>query len=197
MILVVVAMQEEVKEIINYPNEFVKVIITGVGKVNATRALTEAILKYDVEKIYNLGFAGATKPYGVGDIVAIESATYHDFDLSIFGYEKGQVPHHPSQFKSDQKMLNQLESKIKDIKKGQLMTGDYFMTNEPKYPCAVDMEGASLYQVAYYYKIPILSIKVISDLIGMTDHIENYKRFEENQGALALRLVYQKLFERI
>ena len=195
MILVVAAMQEEVKEIINYPYESVKVILTGVGKVNAARALTEAILKYDVEMIFNLGFSGATKPFQVGDVVVIDHATYHDFDLSIFGYDKGQVPHHPTQLSSNLAMLNELNNKISHMKKGHLMTGDYFMTREYEHPIVVDMEGAALYQVAYFYKIPILSIKVVSDIIGMKDHLDHYKKFEQDQGAIALRIIYQTLFE--
>jgi adenosylhomocysteine nucleosidase len=196
MILVVAAMQEEVKDIINYPYESVKVILTGVGKVNAARALTEAILKYDVDMIYNLGFAGATKPFQVGDVVVIDHATYHDFDLSMFGYDKGQVPHFPTQMNSNITMLEKLINQINHIKRGHLMTGDYFMTSKHDQPIIVDMEGAALYQVAYYYQVPILSIKVISDIIGMKDHLDHYKKFEQNQGALALRLVYQTLFER-
>ncbi len=196
MILVVAAMQEEIEDIINYPYDFVKIILTGVGKVNAARALTEAISKYDVEMIYNLGFAGATEPYEVGDLVAIEKTKYHDFDLSVFGYEKGQVPHFPSMFISNEKMLKDLAFKFDGIKRGNLLTGDYFMTKEDNNAIVVDMEGAALYQVAYHYQIPILSIKVISDQIGMKNHIEQYKKFEQEQGALQLRMVYQKLFSK-
>jgi adenosylhomocysteine nucleosidase len=70
------------------------------------------------------------------------------------------------------------------------------MTREYEQPIVVDMEGAALYQVAYFYKIPILSIKVVSDIIGMKDHLVHYKKFEQDQGAIALRIIYQTLFER-
>lgn len=188
MILIVAAMLEEARDI-----EHHHVLITGIGKVNAASKLTEALIKNDVKAIYNVGFAGASHHYEVGDVIVIEHARYHDFDLSIFGYEKGQVPHFPTQFTSDDNLLKAALKRLPGAKKGDLYTGDYFMTDPVDMPYVVDMEGASLYQVAYMKKVPIVSIKIISDIVGMDNHYENYKVFEKEKGARAIQKIVNDL----
>jgi len=194
MILVVAAMKEEIKDIIQHELPTVKVILTGIGKVNAAQSLAEAITKYHVDAVYNLGFAGATAPYQVGDIVLIEEALYHDFDLSLFGYAKGQVPGCPATFLADKNLIGQVKNKFPDIKTGKLFTGDYFMTETKKESYLADMEGAALYQVAHKKQVPIVSIKIISDVIGMDNHYKEYKKFEASVGAEVLKDIYLKLF---
>lgn len=194
MIVVVAAMKEEIKEIILNEIPTVKVVLTGIGKVNAAGSLSEMIAKCHVDAIYNLGFAGATAPYQVGDVVMVEEASYHDFDLTLFGYEKGQVPGFPKSFQSNPDLMNHVKLRLPNIKSGKLFTGDYFMTESMKEAYLADMEGAALYQVAYKKQIPIVSIKIISDLIGMDNHFNEYKKFEASVGAIVLKNIYLKLF---
>lgn len=188
MILIVAAMQEEAYKI-SYPH----VIVTGVGKVNAAHHLTDALAKNKVDAIINVGFAGASNHYQVGEVIVIKEAMYHDFDLSAFGYQKGEVPHIEFPFKSDKKWLNKALSLLKNAKVGTLYTGDYFMTEAVDKPYVCDMEGASLYQVAALKKVPIISIKVVSDIIGMDKHIENYKAFEQTKGAAIIAEIVKRL----
>jgi nucleoside phosphorylase len=54
------------------------------------------------------------------------------------------------------------------------------------------MEGAALYQVAHAQNIPIVSIKVISDIIGQGD-TQAYNTFDADKGAKLLEEVYLKL----
>lgn len=192
MILVCAAMKEEVKEILKYPNQDIDVLITGIGKVNAAAQLSKYLSTHQVNQIYNLGFAGASSHYDISDVIVIEKAMYHDFDLSFFGYEKGQVPGFKPYFLSDS-MLFKHVSQHKHIKVSSLYTGDYFMTENKHTPFVVDMEGAALYQTAEIFNIPIISIKVISDILGMDKHYENYKAFESDKGARQLLEVYQTL----
>ncbi len=191
MILVVLAMKEEAKEILENQTANKKVLLTGIGKVNAASQLSTFLATNKVDAIYNLGFAGASKPYQVGDIVLIEQAKYHDFDLTLFGYKKGQVPGLPEIFLSSTKLVEETKLKMKSIKTGRLFTGDYFMTEEIEDSFVVDMEGAALYHVAYQSKIPIVSIKVISDVMGMDDHYDSYKKFEREFGAKTLLEIYK------
>ena len=188
MKLIVAAMQEEIKDIKNHD-----VLVTGIGKVNASSKLTETLIKHDVKAIYNVGFAGASHHYQVGDIIIIKDASYHDFDLSLFGYEKGQVPHLPLNFLSDQNLFNVALSKFKEAKIGHLYTGDYFMSEAVDFPYIVDMEGTALYHVAYMKNIPILSIKIVSDIVGMDQHYENYKAFEKDKGSKAIAKIVDEL----
>lgn len=194
MILIIAAMQEEVKDICESIQPNTHIVVTGVGKVNAAMKLTEIIQKERIEAIINVGFAGATKDYHLGDAVLIHHAKYHDFDLSMFNYAHGQVPGYPAYFESDINLMTRIRKRFSNIKEGNLLSGDCFMTKEVNDHSLFDMEGAALYQVAYHYQIPIVSIKVVSDVIGMDDHIENYKKFEAEQGSLLLNQIYSVLF---
>lgn len=152
---------------------------TGVGKVNAGLLLSAILAKYKIESIINVGLVGGFNPLKQGEMVIINRATYHDFDLSIFGYEKGQVPQMPTYYKSDQAMLAKATSVLK-LNHVTLYTGDTFTTSEIEQGACCDMEGAALYQVAHLYNKPILSIKVISDVIGHASQIEDYEAFEHS-----------------
>ncbi len=193
MILVVGAMHEELSQI--KPLDHTIVIETGIGKVNAAMKLTEAIKTHDIKAIYNFGFAGASKHYEVGDVILITEAMYHDFDLTFFGYEKGQVPNNPTKFKSDEKLIKDVIKVVPDVKTGTLFTGDYFMTESVDIPYIVDMEGTALYQVAHHFNIPIVSVKLVSDIVGMDDHYKSYKKFEQTHGAALINDIYHKLLK--
>ena len=195
MILVVGAMHEELSDITKHPIVGITVLQTGIGKVNAALQLSKYLATHQVDAIYNLGFAGASNHYQVNDVVMINQSRYHDFDLTFFGYAHGQVPGMPEVFTSNPLLLQSANEKLNDMKKGELFTGDYFMTAGKENPFVVDMEGAALYHVAHHYQVPIISIKVISDILGMNDHKASYKAFEASQGAKALLNVYLKLFE--
>lgn len=195
MILFVVAMYEEGNEILQdsiYKNDL---IITGIGKTNAAMKLTEYLSQHDVDYIINIGFAGGNIAYEVNDVVIVNHASYHDFDLRLFGYKKGQVPGYPEIFSSNPYLLDKIINALPHAKMGHLYTGDYFMTDRVDEPAVFDMEGTSLYQVAWHFKVPIISVKLISDVIGMDDHYNSYKSFEQTQGAKMLHDIYKKIKE--
>ena len=186
-------MEDEARLIKSELDQDEMLLVTGVGKVNAARALTEALVKYPIDVIINLGFAGASGQYDVFDVVLIEEARYHDVDLTMFNYEKGQIPGYPTTFKSDKHLISVLKKKLQTLKFGVLMTGDYFMTSHHDQSLIYDMEGASLFHVAYYYQKPMLSLKVVSDIVGSKDHLNAYKTFEANEGAKAILNIYKGL----
>lgn len=193
MILCVVAMAEEASEILKLDKMHHDLIVTGVGKVNAALKLTEYLSKHKVDKIINLGFAGGNKAYMVNDVVLVEEAAYHDFDLTMFGYEKGQVPGYPTRFKPDQDLYDKALVSFKKAKTGKLFTGDRFMTSEIDEHAVFDMEGASLFHVAHYFNVPMLSVKLVSDVIGANKHIEAYKAFEQTKGSKLLKNIFVDL----
>ncbi|MFP4178203.1 MAG: 5'-methylthioadenosine/S-adenosylhomocysteine nucleosidase [Acholeplasmataceae bacterium] len=197
MKLIVAAMVEEVAGFTTEPLETDTLIpldfsesyllVTGIGKVNAAASLARAIALHNVERIYNFGFVGATSPYAIHDLVVVEEASYHDFDLSLFGYAKGQVPGYPPVFPSDAVLLEEVYDRLKAIPTGRLYTGDIFMTDKRADAYLADMEGAALYQVARRYGIPIVAIKVVSDVIGSKDHNEQFQSFDAERGMQALK----------
>ncbi|MBE0700258.1 MAG: 5'-methylthioadenosine/S-adenosylhomocysteine nucleosidase, partial [Acholeplasmataceae bacterium] len=170
-------------------------LVTGIGKVNAASRLAYVLATQPVDTIYNIGFAGATTPFQIADVVLIEEACYHDFDLTLFGQQKGQVPGCPPRFSSDLNLIKDVKAKIKNLKTGQLYTGDKFMTEVIETSFLADMEGTSLFQVAFQHQKPIISIKIVSDIIGSNDHINTYKAFESSIGSSLLKQVLDHVFK--
>jgi adenosylhomocysteine nucleosidase len=155
----------------------VMIITTGVGKVNAAFGLTSVLSSYDVDYIINVGLVGGFKPRHPGDMVFVKEALYHDFDLSIFGYDKGQVPHMPTLYTPNPKIQKSIQSKLQ-LPEVRLYTGDTFLTQviEPNTIC--DMEGAAYFQVAHLLNVPMVSVKIISDIVGEPSQLEDYSMFE-------------------
>jgi adenosylhomocysteine nucleosidase len=155
----------------------VMIITTGVGKVNAAFGLTSVLSSYEVDYIINVGLVGGFKPLNPGDMVFVKEALYHDFDLSIFGYDKGQVPHMPTAYLPNLKIQNNIQSKLQ-LPEVRLYTGDTFLTQviEPNTIC--DMEGAAYFQVAHLLNVPMVSVKIISDIVGEPSQLEDYSTFE-------------------
>lgn len=162
-----------------YQNSDTYLIISGIGKTNAASALSYMLTKdQSIDKILNIGFVGGYPPLKQGEILKVSQAKYHDFDLQMFGYEAGQVPKMPIYYQTNKDLLNKI-----NLKEASLFTGDKFLTEplniEENY--IVDMEGTSYYQVAHLFNKPIISIKVVSDVIGSKNQVTEYKDFEENK----------------
>ncbi|MBN3491234.1 5'-methylthioadenosine/S-adenosylhomocysteine nucleosidase [Acholeplasma equirhinis] len=192
MTLLVAAMEDEVKDILpllmkveekpfltfegRLGKKDVVLILTGIGKSNAAAAVSFAITKYQplIDLIINIGIAGGYQVLTYTPYV-VSAATYSDFDLRVFKYELGQVPKMPTWFKLD----HSLESKLSEYHKAELYSADHFGTSPIKEaPHLVDMEGAAVFQVAHIFEIPLISIKVVSDLIGDKNQLETYKESE-------------------
>ncbi|MDA0871583.1 MAG: 5'-methylthioadenosine/S-adenosylhomocysteine nucleosidase [Firmicutes bacterium] len=163
---------------------------TGIGKVNAASSLTKFLENHDIDQIINIGLAGSVSNHDVLDVVIIKQAYFHDVDATLFGYPKYQVPGMPLTYESDPQLLETCK-KISFQSIDTLYTGDQFITQKMPFEGVVDMEGASLYQVAYFYHKPIVSIKVVSDVIGK----KSYQSFEMNQGSERIANIVKQLKE--
>jgi adenosylhomocysteine nucleosidase len=96
----------------------------------------------------------------------------------------------PLTYESDPQLLETCK-KISFQSIDTLYTGDQFITEKMPFEGVVDMEGAALYQVAYLYHKPIVSIKVVSDVIGK----KSYQSFEMNQGSERIANIVKQLKE--
>lgn len=186
-ILIVVAMESEAREVIkelnlvnefpflvyegNIKNKYITLIISKVGKTNASSALTYGLLnKKDIDLIINFGIVGGVN-VDLNELYFIKDAKYDDVDATLFDYKLGQIPGFPEFYQSD---LNYNKLNFKSI---SLYTSDSFVTKiKRKEPYLVDMEGASLYQVAYRFNKPIISFKLVSDLIENEDQKSHYEK---------------------
>ena len=167
-----------------FNNQKLMVSITGIGKVNAASGLAELLSLYKFQEIINIGLAGASNHFTIGEMVEVESAVQYDYDISHFGYQKREIPKYPNPFQP-----NELKT---DLKKALLATQDHFETNELPLdkPYLVDMEGAALFQVAYRFNVNIVSFKYVSDIIGSKDQAKDYEHSEKKDGK---KVIYEFL----
>jgi adenosylhomocysteine nucleosidase len=177
-------------------------LTTGIGKVNAANKIGYIYLELSgqgiiIDSIINIGTCGATPDFKVCDKILVSETKYHDFDLSGFGYAKGQVPKEPEYFLTNERHIDIFKN-IKAIKKAILLTGDYFM--EKKYPLLdsyiCDMEGAAIYQTALDYNLECVSIKIVSDIILKSENSNNladYKQFEKEKVGLYMYDLFMEI----
>ena len=152
---IIVAMQEELEEILNIMNNIeekeiyeisfisgkiedteVVLVKSGVGKVNAARTTQILIDKLNVKSVINVGSAGALNPFlNIGDIVIADKLIQHDFDITAFGHEKGFISNVGQYVESDEQLIVKIEKIIKrindkdfNIKVGTIASGDIFCT---------------------------------------------------------------------
>jgi len=197
----------------------VVIVQSGIGKVAAALATAILIDRFDVDYVVNTGSAGGfDATLKVGDIVVSSEVRYHDVDLTVFGYEVGQLPANPAAFiphadlvAAAKKGIEQLsQTAVQNIKEqsikaiiGLITTGDTFMTKEEdiakarnNFPSmvAVEMEGAAIAQACLQLKTPFVIIRSLSDIAGK----ESPHTFEEyletasvNSSELVLNMLEQ------
>lgn len=165
---------------------------SGVGKVNAARTTQILIDNFEIEKIINLGAAGAINAMlNIGDVVIAKHVVQHDFDITAFGHSKGYITGVGNNIQCDRGLVSAFENMLKsgeerlyNIKIGIVATGDIFCTQiemknkiNAKFDAdVVDMECAAIAQVAYLDNIPFISIRCISDI----PNNKNASTFDEN-----------------
>ncbi len=160
-------------------NNYVIVVQSGAGKVNAARTTQILIDKFEIKSIINVGSAGAlTSKLNIGDIVIANKLVQHDFDITAFNHKKGYVSGIGDYVECNNELVERLENISNNIKdetykiiKGIIASGDIFCTEiqmknkiytKFKAEC-VEMEGAAIGQVCYLDNIPFAVIRSISD----------------------------------
>lgn len=154
---------------------------SGIGKVNAAIGSTILLQTFKPDCIINTGSAGGYDPsLNVGDIVISSEVRHHDVDLTVFGYEYGQVPRQPAFFQPDSFLADIAEKCISRMEgmhttRGLICTGDQFM-NDPErverkrklFPemKAVEMEAAAIAQTCHQFEVPFIIIRALSDIAG-------------------------------
>ena len=153
---IIVAMEEELEEILNIMNNIeekeiygltfktgqieknkVVVVKCGVGKVNAARVTQILIDTFNIKSVINVGSAGALNPFlNIGDIVIAEKLVQHDFDITAFDHDKGYITGVGDYIYSNIELIekfknaaNNLKEKDYKIKTGIIATGDIFCTD--------------------------------------------------------------------
>lgn len=164
----------------------------GVGKVNAARTTQIMIDNFEMQYILNLGTGGSVNPLlKIGDVVIGKQVVQHDFDITAFGHSKGYITGVGNYVMSDrglvsefEKVMNNLEDRIYQIRTGVIATGDIFITDigmkdkiHSKFSAdVVDMECAAIAQTCYLDNVPFIVIRSISD----TPDEKNAATFDDN-----------------
>lgn len=140
----------------------IDVLYTGVGKVNATYALTKELavrkmMKKSPKRVINLGTAGS-KTFPTLSLVACNKFIQRDMDVTPLGFQPGETPFEEGPIGLEVPAL------FPDMDHGICGSGDSFVTGELSIPCDVmEMEGYALAKVCIREQIPFAAIKFITD----------------------------------
>ncbi len=151
--LLVFAMTEEAQG--HFTN--LNVLYTGIGKLNATYALTKALGEKKPSVVINLGTAGSPLFPG-GSVVCCKSFIQRDMDVQCLGFAPFQTPF------SDTPVVVEYGQIVPNLPIGTCGSGDNFeVTHNTSAYNVIDMEAYALARVCQNEKIPFLCLKYISD----------------------------------
>lgn len=151
--LLVFAMEQESQDVFEGYN----VLHTGIGKVNASYALTRALYEARPSVVINMGTAGSRRHKG-GTIINPTSFVQRDMDVTALGFEKFQTP-----FSSDPVIL-EYGQRVEALAGGVCGSGDNFDASDAAEQFdVVDMEAYALALICQRENIPFLCLKYVSD----------------------------------
>ena len=155
----------------------VVLVESGVGKGMSAMSVAVLVNDFKVTAIINTGSAGAVAPgLNIGDVVVADRLVYHDVDLTVFGYDYGQMSRQPLYFEASRYFVSEmrkvLEKSHQTSRIGLIATGDSFIAGQDKidkikghFPdvLAVEMEGAAIAQAAHSIGLPFMVVRAMSD----------------------------------
>jgi adenosylhomocysteine nucleosidase len=146
------------------------VLITGVGKINATRVLVDYIIKNKPKIIINYGTAAkCSRRVEVGKIYEIKKFIQRDMNATQLGFETYQTPFGKGAINTGLVLPSNLVCG----------TGDNFWEGDSQFTAeydVADMEAYALASVCEEYKIRFRCFKYISDDGNADQWIENCKK---------------------
>ena len=146
------------------------VLITGVGKINATRVLVDYIIKQKPKQIINYGTAAkCSRRVQVGKIYEIKKFVQRDMNVTQLGFETYQTPFGKGAINTGLVLPSNLVCG----------TGDNFWEGDSQFTAeydVADMEAYALASVCEEYKIPFRCFKYISDEGNADQWIDNCKK---------------------
>ena len=134
-----------------------KIYYTGVGKINAARAITQLIYEEKPDLILNVGTAGCLNRSLLGKVLGIKEVVERDMLAEPLA-PRGMVP-----------LGNQPPVITSQFGSARCATGDSFVTKRDQWlidNCVqfVDMELFAIAKVATHYGVEWKSVKFASDL---------------------------------
>lgn len=182
-----------------YAGLTVTAVIGGVGKVNGAITAQTLIQDFGVEKILFTGLAGGLDDtVKIGDVVIGAEVLHHDLDMKIM--ENDQFPGMPTDyFRGDPELLELCRGLGDNLRFGRIVTGETFITAKERdgiierfHPQCVDMESAAVAQVCWFFRVPLLVIRALSD--NADEEVEGaYSENGQWTSVSALQVVFRLL----
>lgn len=186
----------------------VVVVRCGIGKVNAALCVQILADEFRVSHVINTGVAGSLNAkLDIGDILISKDALHHDMDVTIFGYQPGEVPQMGfREFKADARMMELAKEACEKVNPdihvmyGRVVSGDQFISSKEvkerlitqfQGDCA-EMEGASIAHGAYLNSLPFVIIRAISDKADDSAEMD-YPTFEAAAAEHSAALVKEMM----
>jgi adenosylhomocysteine nucleosidase len=158
--LVVMALPQEAQEVFGQAG--MKVLYTGVGKVNAAMSLTRALADYrhagrPLPRVVNFGSAGSQR-FTTGTVVACTAFHQRDMDVSGLGFAPGITPY------EEIPAVLQFPTPFSQLPCAACGTGDSFETGQRSLDFdVVDMEAYALAKVCRVEGTAFACTKFVSD----------------------------------
>ncbi len=181
----------------------VVVVKCGIGKINAAVCVQILVDMFEVTHVINTGVAGSLNAkLDIGDILISRDVIHHDVDVTIFGYDLGEVPQLGTrEFKADEAMVALAKQTCEEVNPdlhaiiGRVVSGDQFISSKEvkerlitnfQGDCA-EMEGASIAHACFLNNIPFVIIRAISDKADDSADMD-YPTFERKAAHDCARL---------
>jgi adenosylhomocysteine nucleosidase len=193
-ILVVVALEVETQDC--FAREAIPVLYTGIGKVNATYALTKKLAEYRTASlpspiVVNFGTAGSRK-HGRGTMLECTRFVQRDMDVSGLGFQVGVTP-----FENVPTELTTIAT-FHGLQQGTCSSGDSFETRGIAHECdVIDMEAYAVAKVCWFEKVRFACAKFVTDGADHTASNDWQSSLQDAAKAfLSLYLSIERSFER-
>ena len=180
------------------------VVKCGMGKVNAAICAHTLINHYGVTRVINTGVGGSLdNQIDIGDIVVSTEAVQHDYDVSIIGFRKGEIPYtglvafpaDPALREEAVKAIRETDPEIK-VFEGRVCSGDQFIASSEQKQQILDnfgglcceMEGAAIAQTCYLNHVPYVILRAISDKADHSEEV-SFEQFSETAAKRCAEIV--------
>lgn len=175
----------------------------GIGAASTTMLITLLSTLCQIEYVVNVGTAGgvANKGLNVGDVVVSNQLAYYDADVTAFGYKFGQMAQCPRAFKADDELISVLLEQNPNIKVGDMLSGDKFITDKHQpnryiqenfsdlNVLTVDMESTSLANSCFLLGLPFVVIRVVSDILESGIQTTTYEEVLKISSKIAKEII--------
>lgn len=150
------------------------VMLSGVGKGNASMNTTKLLMRYPITKLINIGTAGGLlENQKVLDVVISTRVIQHDYDTSFLDGQEGIGLYFDVTKSLVEKAKDILENKEYQVFIGDIVSGDQFIASteqiqalKTKFPHAIcaEMEAGAIGQVATNFGMEYIVLRSLSDV---------------------------------